>query len=212
MAQLEELTRAVADLDEPRALQLVDEFVASNPSQAALLDAIKASQDGMVEVGQRFETKDYFVAELIFGAELLKQVMSRVKPHLQVSTDKIGRVVIGTVRGDIHDIGKDIVIDLLGGAGFEVYDLGKDVPPQRFVDKVREVNAQIVGMSGLLTLAIDSMKQTVAALEAAGLRSEVKVIIGGNPVDERVRDYVGADRFTRSAAEGVAICKQWVEA
>jgi len=139
-------------------------------------------------------------------------VMSRMMPRLKVAPARIGKVVLGTAHSDIHDIGKNIVRDMLEAAGFEVYDLGIDVPYQQFVDKVRETSPQIVGISALLTLATETMKGTVDAMKDAGLRDRVKVIIGGNPVDEKVRAYVGADRFTNSAAEGVKICKKWVEA
>ena len=212
MVQMEELSKAIADLDEPKVLKLAEEFLASEPSEADLNRAIKACQDGMIKVGNRYEAKEYFLPELIFGAEILKEVMSGMMPRLKVAPARVGKVVLGTAQGDIHDIGKNIVRDMLEAAGFEVHDLGIDVPHQQFVDKVRETNAQIVGISALLTLARETMKGTVDAMKDAGLRDRVKVIIGGNPVDEKVRDYVGADRFTNSAAEGVEICKKWVEA
>jgi len=211
MVQMEELSKAIADLDEPKVLKLAEEFLASEPSEADLNRAIKACQDGMVEVGNRYEAKEYFLPELIFGAEILRDVMSRMMPLLKVAPARIGKVVLGTAHGDIHDIGKNIVRDMLDAAGFEVYDLGIDVPVQQFVDKVRETSPQIVGISGLLTLATETMKDTVDAIKDAGLRDRVKVIIGGNLVEEGVRAYVGADRFTKSAAEGVEICKKWVE-
>jgi len=212
MVQVEELSKAVADLDEPKVLQLVEQLLAGKPSQAEFNQAIKACQDGLTEVGRRYEAKEYFLAELLFAGEIAKEVMEAIRPRLEIpGGERVGKMVLGTVRGDIHDIGKNIVGSLLDAAGFEVYDLGIDTAPQKFVDKLRETNAQIVGMSGLLTLSIESMKETVDALKDAGLRDRVKVIIGGNPVDETVRKQVGADRFTRSAAEGVEICKQWVE-
>jgi dimethylamine corrinoid protein len=210
MIQMEKLSKAIADLDEPNALKLVQQFLASGPSGADLNQAIKACQEGMIQVGNRYETKEYFLAELIFGAEIMKEVMALMLPRLKVSPTRIGKVVLGTAQGDIHDIGKNIVRDMLDVAGFEVYDLGIDVPIQQFVAKVRETNAQIVGISCLLTLATETMKGTVDAIKKAGLRDRVKIIIGGNPVDEMVRVYVGADRFTRSAPEGVEICKKWV--
>jgi len=210
--KVEELSKAIADLDEPKVLKLAEDFLASKPSEADLNRAIQVCQDGMIEVGNRYEAKEYFLPELIFGAEILKEVMSRMMPRLKVAPRRMGKVVLGTAQGDIHDIGKNIVRDMLEAAGFEVYDLGIDVPYQKFVDKVRETKAQIVGISALLTLGRETMKGTVDAMKDAGLRDRVKVIIGGNPVDEKVRAYVGADRFTNSAAEGVKICKKWVEA
>jgi len=212
MVQMKELSKAIADLDEPKVLKLVEQFLASKPSQADLSQAIKACQDGMSVVGDRYETKEYFLPELIFGAEIVKEVMSRMLPQLNVAPKRIGKVVLGTAQGDIHDIGKNIVRDMLEAAGFEVHDLGIDVPIQQFVGKIRETKPQIVGISALLTAATETMKGTVDAIKDAGLRGHVKVIIGGNLVDETVRTYVGADRFTKSAAEGVEICKKWVEA
>lgn len=212
MVQMQELSKAIADLDEPKVLKLVEQFLASEPSEADISQAVKACQEGMSVVGNRHEAKEYFLPELIFGAEILKQVMSLMLPRLKVAPARIGKVVLGTAQGDIHDIGKNIVRDMLDAAGFEVYDLGIDVPYHRFVDKVRETSPQIVGISGLLTLATETMKGTVDAIKDAGLRDRVKVIIGGNLVEEMVRAYVGADRFTKSAAEGVEICKKWVEA
>lgn len=213
MVQMEELSKAVAELDEPKVLKLMDEFLAADPSEAELNQAIMACQEGLIEVGRRYDAKEYFLADLLFAAAIAREAMDRVRPRLKVTAVKrMGKIVLGTVRGDIHDIGKNIAADMLDSAGFEVYDLGIDVPYHRFVDKIREVSPQIVGMSGLLTLASETMKETVDAIKDAGLRDRVKVIIGGNPVDEVVRGYVGADRFTRSAAEGVEICKKWVEA
>ena len=212
MGQMEELSKALAELDEPKVLKLVEQFLAAEPSEADLSQAVKACQDGMIEVGNRYEAKEYFLAELIFGAEIMREVMSGMLPRLKVAPARVGKVVLGTAQGDIHDIGKNIVRDMLDAAGFEVYDLGIDVPIQRFVDKVRETSPQIVGISCLLTQATETMKGTVDAIKDAGLRDRVKIIIGGNPVDEVVRGYVEADRFTRSAAEGVEICKKWVEA
>lgn len=212
MVQMQELSKAIADLDEPKVLKFVEGFLAAQPSEADISQAVKACQDGMSVVGNRYEAKEYFLPELIFGAEILKGVMSHMLPRLKVAPARIGKVVLGTAQGDIHDIGKNLVRDMLDAAGFEVYDLGIDVPYQRFVDKVRETSPQIVGISGLLTLATETMKGTIDAIKDAGLRDRVKVIIGGNLVEEMVRAYVGADRFTKSAAEGVEICKKWVEA
>jgi len=212
MIRVKQLSKAIADLDEPKVHKLVEQFLAAKPSEADVKQAVKACQDGMIEVGNRYEAKEYFLAELIFGAEIMKEAMALMLPRLKVAPKRIGKVVLGTAQGDIHDIGKNIVRDMLDAAGFEVYDLGIDVPVERFVGKIRETNAQIVGISCLLTLATETMKGTVDAIKKAGLRDRVKVIIGGNPVDEVVRAYVGADRFTRSAPEGVEICKKWVEA
>lgn len=208
---MKELATAMGNLEEKKILGWVDQFLAGNPSTEHLNEAIKACQDGMSEVGNRFESGEYFLAELIFAAEILQQVMERFRPLIKAgSGTRLGRVVLGTADGDLHDIGKNIVRDMLEAAGFEVHDLGINVAVQRFVTAVKEIKPQIVGISGLLTLALDSMKNTVDALKEAGVRDDVKVIIGGNPVTGKVCQRVGADAFTRSAAEGVEICKKWV--
>ncbi|WP_461570318.1 cobalamin B12-binding domain-containing protein, partial [Thermincola ferriacetica] len=127
------------------------------------------------------------------------------------SNTKIGKIVLGTVEGDLHDIGKNIFASMAEAAGFEVYDLGIDVPAGKFVEKIKEIKPQILGMSGVLTLALDAMKNTVDALQAAGLRDDIKIIIGGNPVTEDACKQIGADAFTTNAAEGVKICQEWVK-
>lgn len=211
--QLHALSEAVAELDETRVQQAMDALLAAEPSQAELETLIQHWQSGMNEVGRRFEANEYFLAELVFAGEIARQVMEQVGPRLQAGPGRsLGRVVLGTAHGDIHDIGKDIAKTMLMAAGFEVYDLGVDVAPARFVDKAKEIGAQIVGISGLLTLSAETMHQTVAALEAAGVRGQVKVIIGGNLADAVVCQRVGADGYTRSAVEGVNICKAWVGA
>ena len=163
-------------------------------------------------VGKRFAEGDYFLRELIYSAEILNGITAIVKPKLkkEVQTERLGKVIIGTVAGDIHDIGKDIVVFMLDVSGFEVYDLGVDVPAQKFIEKIRETNAPIVGLSGFLTLAFDSMKETVGAIEAAGLRDKVKIMIGGGQIDEEIRKYTGADAYGRDAMVGVSLAKTWL--
>ena len=162
-------------------------------------------------VGDLFEKNEYYVGDLIFAGELLKSSLDIIKPVLgQGNTVKVGSMVLATVEGDLHDIGKNIFKGMSEAAGFEVYDLGIDVSANAFVEKVREVKPNIVGMSGVLTLALDSMKKIVTALKDAGLRDGVKVIIGGNPVTAEACKEIGADVFTTNAAEGVRICQGWV--
>jgi 5-methyltetrahydrofolate--homocysteine methyltransferase len=163
-------------------------------------------------VGQRFEDGDCFVPELILAGEVLKQISEKVKPLMKeqaASAETLGRVVIGTVEGDIHDIAKDIVAFMLDVNGFQVTDLGVDVPPAKFVEAVKKTGATIVGLSGFLTLAYDPMKATVEALKAAGL-GDVKVMIGGGQVDEQIRQYTGADAYGKDAMAAVALAKQWI--
>lgn len=211
MADVQALTQALGALDEPRVLELLKEFVASNPSEKEAQEVVVACQQGMAVVGDLFESGEYFVGDLIFAGELLTTAMDTLKPVIGGdNTKKIGSMVLGTVQGDLHDIGKNIFKSMAEAAGFEVHDLGIDVAPGVFVEKVKEVKPNIVGMSGVLTLAIDAMKLTVDALKEAGLKDEVKVIIGGNPVTGEVGKQVGADAFTNNAAEGVKICRKWV--
>ncbi len=212
MLDLNALTQAIGDLDEGQVVSLLEEFVASKPSMAEANQVVAACQKGMSIVGDFYEKKEYYVGDLIFAGELLSQAFDLLKPVIGGdSSSKAGSIVVGTVQGDMHDIGKNIFASMVEAAGFVVHDLGIDVEPGAFVDKVKEVKAEILGMSGVLTLAIDSMKATVDALAAAGLRDQVKVIIGGNPVTEEACKQIGADMFTTNAAEGVKICQRWVE-
>lgn len=206
------LTQAVGDLDEKAILAIIKDFVASNPSGEDAQKVVLACQQGMAIVGDLFEKNEYYVGDLIFAGELLSQTIELLKPVLSgVATKKTGSIVIGTVEGDLHDIGKNIFGSVAEAAGFDVYDLGIDVSPSTFVEKVKEVKPQILGMSGVLTLAIDSMKNTVTALNEAGLRDSVKIIIGGNPVSEEACEQIGADAFTTNAAEGLKTCQGWVK-
>jgi methanogenic corrinoid protein MtbC1 len=206
------LRQAVGDLDEQTILTMLKDFVATNPSGEEAQNVVIACQQGMAIVGDLFEKSEYFVGDLIFAGELLTQAIDILKPVLSSeASQKVGAIVIGTVAGDLHDIGKNIFNSMAEAAGFAVYDLGIDVDPTAFVEKVREVKPQIVGMSGVLTLAIDAMKNTVDALNEAGLRDGVKVIIGGNPVNADSCKQIGADAFTTNAAEGLKICQGWVK-
>ncbi|MGB9792792.1 MAG: cobalamin B12-binding domain-containing protein, partial [Thermacetogeniaceae bacterium] len=207
MVDLQALTQAVGELDEEKVLSMLKEFVAANPSAEETQQVVSACQQGMGIVGDLFEKGEYFVGDLIFAGELLTNAIEVLKPVLGGgSAEKVGVIVLGTVEGDLHDIGKNIFKSMAEAAGFEVHDLGIDVPAELFVEKVREVRPQIVGMSGVLTLALESMKKTVDALREAGLRDGVKVIIGGNPVTEEACRQIGADAYTTNAAEGVKIC------
>ncbi|MHB8076637.1 cobalamin B12-binding domain-containing protein [Desulfosporosinus fructosivorans] len=206
------LTQAVGDLDESTILTIINDFVASNPNGEDAQKVVLACQQGMAIVGDLFEKNEYYVGDLIFAGELLSQTIELLKPVLSgVATQKVGSIVIGTVEGDLHDIGKNIFGSMAEAAGFDVYDLGIDVSPNAFVEKVKEVKPQILGMSGVLTLAIDSMKNTVNALNDAGFRDSVKIIIGGNPVSKEACGQIGADAFTTNAAEGLKTCQGWVK-
>jgi 5-methyltetrahydrofolate--homocysteine methyltransferase len=165
------------------------------------------------EVGKRYEEGEYFLPELMLTGQMLTQISELAKDRLStegVQQKRLGRVLIGTVKGDIHDIGKNVVAFMLDSNGFEVKDLGVDVPPERFVEAAREFKPQVVGMSALLTLAFDPMKETVQAFEEAGLRDQVKIMIGGAPVNEQIKEYTGADAWGKDAVEAVSLAKKWV--
>jgi methanogenic corrinoid protein MtbC1 len=202
-----ELMEAIIEMREEDAVATAQELLASGTPPQAVLDACR---DAMGEIGRRFETGESFMPELILAGEILSQISAVVKPHLQqgVASKKIGKVVLGTVQGDIHDIAKDIVGFMLDVNGFEVTDLGVDVAPEKFVEAVKNTGATIVGLSGFLTLAFDPMKATVQALKEAGL-SDVKVMIGGGQIDENIRQYTGADAYGKDAMAAVAIATSW---
>jgi methanogenic corrinoid protein MtbC1 len=204
-----DLVNALANLKEQEALEIVrDRLNAGDDPLSILGDARRA----MGTVGERFQKSEYFIPDLVYSGEILKGITDMVRPRLTkaVEVKRLGKLVLGTVSGDIHDIGKDIVAFMLDISGFEVYDLGVDVPAQKFVDKIKETNAGIVGLSGFLTLAFDSMKETIAAIEDAGLRGKVKIMIGGGLIDDQVRKYTGADAYGRDAAAAVSLAKKWV--
>jgi methanogenic corrinoid protein MtbC1 len=206
-----DLVNTLADLKEEEALKIVkDRLSAGEDSLKILEDARK----GMEIVGNRFASSDYFIPDLVYSGEILKEVTELVKPKLNKAAEskKLGKIVFGTVAGDIHDIGKDIVVFMLDVNGFEVHDLGVDVPVQKFVEKIKETDAPIVGLSGFLALAFDSMKETVEAIKAAGLRDKVKVMIGGGQITDEVKNYTGADAYGKDAMTGVTLAKKWIGA
>jgi len=167
----------------------------------------------MDEVGRRFECEDYFVPELLLAARAMKAALALIRPLLASSgAQPAGRVVIGTVKGDLHDIGKNIVASMLEGGGFEITDLGADVAPEKFVDAVRANHANLVCLSALLTVTMPSMKTTIEALSAAGLRRQAKIMVGGAPVTQRFADEIGADGYGENAAVAVALARKLVTA
>lgn len=204
-----DLVATLADLKEKEVLSIAEKRLDSGEDPLKILvDARKA----VAIVGQRYQDGEYFIPELVYSGEILKAIVEIVKPKLTkgAEVERLGRVIIGTVAGDIHDIGKDIVTFMLDVNGFEVYDLGVDVPAQLFVDKIKETGAPIVGLSGFLTLAFDSMKETIDAIKAAGLRDKVKIMVGGGTLDEKVGEYVGADGFGRFAGDAVSMAQKWI--
>jgi len=204
----DKLVEAIVEMQEEDALRLAEELSAGGEDPMKILD--RGSQ-AMKEVGRRFESGEYFLPHLIMAGEILKRVSALVKSRIEETSvlESGARVVIGTVEGDIHNIGKDIVVFLLEANGFEVRDLGVDVPPARFVQEIRDFMPEVVGLSGLLTLAYDSMKKTVEAIQEAGLRDTVRVMIGGAATSEKVKEYVKADAYGPDAVAAVALAKKW---
>ncbi len=204
-----DLSKALADLKEDEVVAIVQEKVAAGVDPMAIL--AEASK-GMETVGSRFSKGEYFIPDLVYSGEILKKINEVVKPLMTKGTaeKKGGKVIIATVVGDIHDIGKDILVFMLDVNGFQVYDMGVDVPIQKIVDKVKETGAPVLGLSGFLTLAYDAMKYTIDALKAAGLRDKVKIMIGGGQITPEIVKYTGADAYGKDAIEGVALAKKWL--
>ena len=207
------LAQLLSDLKEPEALAYVDEALGKGTAPETLL---AEAQEGMNVVGERFAKGEYFIPDLVFSGEILKGVVQKIEPKLKAGAGKeakrLGKIVIGTVAGDIHDIGKDLVVFMLDVNGFEVTDLGIDVPVQKFVDAIKETGSTVVGLSGFLALAFDSMKETVEAIKAAGLRDKVKIMIGGGQMSDKIKDYTGADAYGKDAMAGVTLAKKWIGA
>ncbi|MEJ2039010.1 MAG: cobalamin-dependent protein [Desulfosarcinaceae bacterium] len=207
----EKLADAIINIREDEALEITQALIDKGEDPIAILDKCT---EAIEEVGKRFEAGTYYLPELLMSGEMLKRISDLVKPSIKQDAvaEKKGKVLIGTVQGDIHDIGKNIVSFLLDINGFEVRDIGIDIPPADFVKAIEEFEPQVVGLSGLLTLAYDAMKETVQALSEAGLRDKVKVMIGGGQMSEKISDYVGADAYGKDAMHGVSLVKEWIGA
>ena len=205
----EALIRALVDMDEAGALR---EAKALLDGRCNPMEIMEVCTIAMETVGKRFESGEYFLPHLIMAGEMLKQISDTVKPLIndEKTASEKGKVLMGTVKGDIHDIGKNIVTFLLEANGFEVRDIGIDQSPASFVEAVREFRPAVVGMSGLLTLTFGAMKETVKALQDAGLRGQVKIMIGGGQMSEKVKEYAGADAYGPDAMAGVRLCRQWI--
>jgi 5-methyltetrahydrofolate--homocysteine methyltransferase len=205
----EKLVGLMADLKEKEIIEMVKELIRERTDPMEILDSARSA---MEVVGKRFEIGEYFIPDLFMAGEVMKGISEIVKPLLKKGDTraKKGKVLIGTVAGDIHDIGKDIVTFMLDVSGYDVLDLGIDVPVSTFVEKTREFQPRVVGLSGFLTLAFDSMKKTVEALEQAGLRDKVKIMIGGGQIDDEVRSYARADAYGKDAVAAVNLCRQWI--
>ena len=210
MGNKEDLAKAVMDLDEESAYELVEQLIKDGVEPN---DIIEILRKGVEVVGDKFNKKEYFLTELVMAGEIFTQAAIILEPYMKkdvIDESNVESIVVGTVQGDVHDIGKNIFVTLLKSAGYNVVDLGVDIPPEEFVEKVKETGAKIVAYSGLLTVALESMNTTTKALKAAGLRKNIKIIIGGLPVDELWMKKAGADAFTDNAFEGVNIVKKWL--
>ncbi|MCL2137160.1 MAG: cobalamin-dependent protein [Coriobacteriia bacterium] len=208
MTDWNDLQNLMINMEEDAVYAAVSSIIENDASAAgATLEALQAA---MTEVGNRFESGEYFIGDLLYSAEILKGAMQILRPALAGSTNTgLGKLIICTVKGDIHDIGKNIVRDMLDAAGFEVIDLGIDVAPEAVVEAAKDQDVGIVALSGVLTLAVPAMRNVIEAFDAAGLRGTVKIIVGGNPVTADVCAAIGADAWANSPQKGVEICRAW---
>ena len=210
--QERQLVDWLADMNEDDALELAKKMLLEEG--ASPLRVLELCRNAMDIVGKRFEEGEYFLPELVLAGEMLETIGAIAKPLIKHAPGeepkKLGKVLIGTVHGDLHDIGKNIVTFMLDINGFEVKDIGVDVPVSKFIEEIQAFQPTVVGLSGFLTLAFDSMKEIIAAFDAAGIRPGFKVMIGGGQIDETVRAYTGADAFGVNAVEAVGLCRSWM--
>jgi methanogenic corrinoid protein MtbC1 len=205
------LVKAITELNEEKVLKIIKSELEKGTDSNELLLVL---QQGMDNVGNLYEKSEYFIADLIMAGIIFREVldMEAMRFHKGfVGENPVGTMILGTVKGDLHDIGKDIFKDLANSAGFLVYDMGVDVDPQAFLDKFNETKADIIGLSGVLSLAITGMKETVDLFEEAGLRDQVKIIVGGNLINKDAAEFIGADGYSSNAMEGLKICKAWIK-
>jgi len=209
--QERQLVEWLADMREDEAVNLAESMLSQQGSDP--LRVLELCRMSMDIVGKRFEQGEYFLPELVLAGEMQDKIGRSAKPLIAsgpgAAIQKLGKVLVGTVHGDLHDIGKNIVSFMLDINGFEVKDIGIDVPVPVFLDEIRSFNPDVVGLSGFLTLAFDSMKETIEAIAQAGLREGRQIMIGGGQIDEAIRTYTGADAFGVNAVEAVALCKRW---
>lgn len=209
MINFNELAEAMGDLDEDSVVNMLEQVMEDGGSQAQ--EAMEACQKGMDIVGKYFEDEEYFVGDLIYAGELMSRAVDILKSALISGTgnDEKTNVILCTVAGDLHDIGKNIVRSMMEAGGFEVNDLGIDVEPQRVLEEVKRTGTKIVLLSGVLTLAIDSMKETVDLFKDAGIRDDVKVMVGGAPLNDNYAALIGADDWARTPQETLQKCRVW---
>jgi len=206
MADLQQLYDSILIGDSKTAVAITNVAIAEGVAPIDLVS--KYMVPAMDEVGRRFESEEYFVPELLLAARAMKGALELLRPLLAASgAEPAGRVIIGTVRGDLHDIGKNLVASMLEGGGFEVLDLGADVSPEKFVDAVKSRKTDVVALSALLTVTMPAMKSTIEALKLAGVREKVKVIVGGAPVTKQYAEQIGADGYTENASAAVNLVR-----
>jgi 5-methyltetrahydrofolate--homocysteine methyltransferase len=210
--QEKELVQRLADMQEDEALAIANRMLLEEKRDP--MRVLELCRNAMDIVGKRFEEGEYFLPELVLAGEMLEKIGAVAKPLITQGpggeAKRLGKVLIGTVHGDLHDIGKNIVTFMLDINGFEVRDIGVDVPVKKFIEEIDAFKPDVVGLSGFLTLAFDSMKETITALGNAGMRERFKIMIGGGQVDETVRKYTGADAFGMNAVEAVTLCRNWM--
>ena len=204
------LTQAISDLNESLAMKLVKQRL---DAEYKPLDIVEECRNGMIAVGERYARGEYFLGDLVLSAEIFHELMQLLTPRISAAEEQkvSGKIVFGTVEGDIHDIGKNITIALLRCYGFEVYDLGVNVPPDKFVKILKETGVSILCLSTLLSSCFDAMRRTVKQVRLFDPQGKVKILIGGK-VNEKVCEYTGADGWVTDAREGVTICQQWIGA
>jgi len=207
---MRDLTTAIADIEDEQVIDLVEKQLSEGRNPFLILGDLKK---GMDIVGQRFSDNEYFLVELVMSADVFTRAMKKLEAGL-LSTQKenaSGKIVIGTVSGDVHYIGKNLVVAFLMSNGFDVFDLGEDVPPEKFIEKLKETGAKVLALSGLITTTHEVMKQTIEALTQAGIRDNVRVMIGGGDIDQSIVDYTGADAFGKDAMSSVDIARKFIE-
>ena len=199
----------IVELNEEKVIEILKERLTNNENPMKILDDVKVA---MKKVGDLFSSGEFFLPDLMMSGEILRQIFEIIAPKLKESdtSEKKGKILLGTVAGDIHDIGKDIVKFLLDANGYDVLDLGVDVGPEVFVEKMKKYDPNIIALSGFLTLAFDAMKETIEKMKAAGLKNNVKIMIGGGTIDERIVNYVGADAYGDTAMDAVKLADKWI--
>jgi methylmalonyl-CoA mutase cobalamin-binding domain/chain len=206
-----ELVNAMADLDRTKVLEIVKEEIKKKTDPLKIIESLS---EGVKIVGDYFEKKEYFLAELITGGDIYENAFQELKPFLEKSNTTVqtkGKIVIGTVYGDIHDIGKNIVKTMLNATGFSVEDLGVDVPPEKFIEAAKRPEIKILGLSALLTIAIDSVSEIIRRLERENLRDKIKIIVGGSAFTEVIAEKLNVDAYGRDPQEAVNICKKFLD-